>query len=580
MSSNQKGNRALKNYSLYLIIKRMRTPMYVLIVTFSISIIGMVLIPGVDDKGNTYHLTFFDAFYFVSYMASTIGFGEVPYDFTYPQRLWVGFCIYLTVIGWLYAIGSIISLVQDKVLAAQLAIVRFQKKIKNMKDPFIIFVGYNSITRVIIDKLAAEGIRSVIIEKNEEKLKILSLQSYHIDVPALVGDIRDPEVFRIAGIHKHNCKAVVSLFNDDSMNLHVALSAKIMNKHVTVIVEATEEEYAQNLKTIGADIVENPFKIVAKHIFLSLKSPSLLMLEQWLYGDPLVLRKKDRLPKSGKYIVCGYGRMGTALEIGLKRAGIDYVFIEASPKKAAKAKRGEKVIIGDADDKKILLKADVQEATCIIAATKDDLLNLSIIMAAKRINPKIFTIARENRLNDTIVFKAAKIDRIIMLDTLIMKKTFNSIARPLADRFIRLLGYRGEEWGKRVINLLKENINSNPDTMETVIDEDHAYALVKYLKESGKEVTYSVLCRSREDYKKKNPLMVLYIKRGESEILLPDPNTPIEIGDEVLFAGTKEAFEDVEYILENLYELYYVLNGKELELPFSKKLQLLSLLAS
>jgi Trk K+ transport system NAD-binding subunit len=533
----------------------------------------MVLIPGVDDQGNTYHLSFFDAFYFVSYMATTIGFGESPYDFTYPQRLWVGFCIYLTVVGWFYAIGSIVSLVQDRVLAAQIALAQFQRKIRKMEEPFIIFVGYNSMTKAIIDKLTDDGIRSVVIEKNEEKIKMLSLQNYAIEVPALVGDIEDPEVFRIAGIHKHNCKAVVSLFNNDAMNLQVALSAKLMNKHVTVIVEATEEEYAQNLKTIGADIVENPFKIVAKRIYLALKSPSLLMLEQWLYGDPLVLRRKDRLPKSGKYIVCGYGRMGTALEIGLKRAGIDYIFIEASPKKAAKAKRGEKVIIGDADDKKILLKADVQQASCIIAATKDDLLNLSIIMAAKRINPNIYTIARENRLNDNIVFKAAKINRVIMIETLMVKKTYNIIARPLADRFIRLMSYRGEEWGKRVIALLKEHINNNPETMETVIDENHAYALVKRLREE-EEIPYSVLYRSRDDYTKKNNILVLYIRRGEDEILLPEPDIPIKIGDEVLIAGTKKAFEDVEYIMENIYELHYVLTGQESELPLLKKLML------
>lgn len=552
----------------------MRTPMYVLVVTFSISILGMVLIPGVDDQGNTYHLTFFDAFYFVSYMATTIGFGETPYEFTYPQRLWVGFCIYLTVIGWFYAIGSIISLVQDKVLAAQIALAQFQRKIKKMEDPFIIFVGYNSMTKAIIDRLTIDGVRSVVIEKNEDKIKTLSLQNYAIEVPALVGDVQDPEVFRIAGIHKHNCKAVVSLFNDDAMNLHVALSAKLMNKHVTVIVEATEDEYAQNLRTIGADIVENPFKIIAKRIYLSLKSPSLLMLEQWLYGDPLVLRKKDRLPKNGKYIVCGYGRMGTALEVGLKRAEIDYVFIEASPEKAAKAKRGEKVIIGDADDKKILLKADVQEASCIIAATKDDLLNLSIIMAAKRINPNIYTVARENRLNDTIVFKAAKIDRVIMIETLMVKRTYNIIARPLADRFIRLMAYRGEEWGNHVINLLKEYINNNPETMEITIDENHAYALIRYFKETNEEIPYSILYRSREDYTKDNSLLVLYIRRGEEEILLPDPSMPIQIGDEVLIAGTKDTFEDVEYILENIYELHYVLKGKECELPLVKKLML------
>ncbi len=541
----------------------MRTPMYVLIATFSVSILGMVLIPGVDDQGRPYHLSFFDAFYFVSYMATTIGFGESPYQFTYPQKLWVGFTIYLTVIGWLYAIGSIITLVQDKVLAAQIALAQFQRKIKKMDEPFIIFVGYNSMTKAIIDRLTSEGVRSVIIEKNEEKIKLLALENYSIEVPALVGDIRDPNVFRTAGIHKHNCKAVVSLFNDDVMNLHVALSAKLMNKHVTVIVEATEEEYAQNLKTIGADIVENPFKIIAKRIYLSLKSPSLLMLEQWVYGDPLVLRRKDRLPKEGKYIVCGYGRMGTALEVGLKRAGIDYIFIEASPKKAAKAKRGEKVMVGDADDKKILLKADVQEAACIIAATKDDLLNLSIIMAAKRINPDIYTVARENRINDAVVFKAAKIDRVITIETLMVKKTYNTLARPLADRFIRLINYRGEEWGRRVVEEMKENIGNNPETFETVIDENHAYALVRHMRESGEEVPYEVLSRRRDDWKKSNPLLILYVKRGEEEILLPEPDFPIKIGDRILMAGDRESFDDVEYIMENINELCYVLTGEE-----------------
>ncbi|WP_353661183.1 NAD-binding protein [Hydrogenimonas sp. SS33] len=564
----------MQNNSLFLIIKRMRTPMYVLVVTFSISILGMVLIPGQTPDGQTYHLTFFDAFYFVSYMATTIGFGESPYAFTYPQKLWVGFCIYLTVIGWFYAIGAIITLVQDKVLAAQIALAQFQRKVRKMEDPFIIFVGYNSLTRRIIDHLAKDGIRSVVIEKNDEKIKELSLQDYTIEVPALSGDIRNPEVFKIAGIHKANCRAVVSLFNDDVMNLHVALSAKLMNKHVTVVVEATQEEYGQNLKTIGADIVENPFKIVAKRIYLSLTSPSLLMIEQWLYGDPLVLRKKDRLPREGKYIVCGYGRMGQALEVGLKRAGIDYIFIEASPEKAAKARRGEKVIVGDADDKKILLKADIQEASCIIAATKDDLLNLSIIMAAKRINPDIYTVARENHLADSVVFKAAKIDRVIMLETLMINKTYNVLARPLADRFIRLISYRGESWGEKTVKLLKEKINNNPDTREMKVDEESAYAVAMMMKEKeGVKVPYEVLQRRRDDWRKHNPLMILYIRRGEEEILLPDATeVMIEMGDEVLFAGTKEAFEDAEYIMQNLYELHYAFYGEEYEISWKHRL--------
>ncbi len=55
----------------------------------------MVLIPGMDDDGKVYHLSFFDAFYFVSYMASTIGFGEAPYTFTYPGEDFGSLFVYI-----------------------------------------------------------------------------------------------------------------------------------------------------------------------------------------------------------------------------------------------------------------------------------------------------------------------------------------------------------------------------------------------------------------------------------------------------------------------------------------------------
>lgn len=551
----------MKSNLTFLIIRRMRKPMYVLVVTFSISILGMVLIPGMDSEGNVYHLTFFDAFYFVSYMATTIGFGETPYEFTYPQRLWVGFSIYLSVIGWFYALGSIISLVQDKVLASEIALAQFNRKIKNLQDPFIIFVGYTSFTKAIIDHLTKDGIRSVIIEKNEDKLKMLMLEDYMIEVPAMQADIQDPISFRTAGIHKPNCRAVITLFKDDAMNLRAALSAKLMNKHVMVVAEATTREYAQNLKTVGADVVQNPFKIVANRVYASLKTPSLLTLEQWLYGDPLVVRKKDRLPKQGRYIICGYGRMGQALQIGLDDAGIEYIFIDSNPEKVKAYKKNNYIIHGDADDNDILLKAGITEASCIIAATRDDFFNLSIIMSARRINPKIYTVARENRLNDSIVFNAAKIDRVIMIENLIVDKTYMILARPMADRFIRLIKDRGNEWGEHVIHLMEEHIDHNPDVFETVIDRDHAYALSLYLEEQTEDVPLDALCRSRSNNLQKNPLLPLYLRRNDEEILLPEPSTPLHMGDEIFFAGKKEAFVDLKYIMENIHELHYVLKG-------------------
>ena len=97
------------------------TPLIVLIVIFAVSVLGLTVIPGQDAAGRPVRMGFFDAFYIMSYTASTIGFGEIPYPFTYNQRMWVTISIYLTVIGWAYAIGSLLALLQDRAFRSALA---------------------------------------------------------------------------------------------------------------------------------------------------------------------------------------------------------------------------------------------------------------------------------------------------------------------------------------------------------------------------------------------------------------------------------------------------------------------------
>jgi hypothetical membrane protein len=84
----------------FLILRRMRLPLIMLVLTYATTMLGLVLIPGQDPQGNPWHMDFFHAFYFVSFMATTIGFGEIPYEFTNAQRLWVTFSIYATVVVW------------------------------------------------------------------------------------------------------------------------------------------------------------------------------------------------------------------------------------------------------------------------------------------------------------------------------------------------------------------------------------------------------------------------------------------------------------------------------------------------
>ncbi|RTZ58426.1 MAG: potassium transporter TrkA, partial [Gammaproteobacteria bacterium] len=80
-----------------LIMRRMRKPLIVLIIAYTICIAGIMAAPGVDAQGNPWHMGLFHALYFVSYMATTIGFGEIPYEFSDMQRLWTIFAIYIGV---------------------------------------------------------------------------------------------------------------------------------------------------------------------------------------------------------------------------------------------------------------------------------------------------------------------------------------------------------------------------------------------------------------------------------------------------------------------------------------------------
>ena len=98
-------------------LKQLRGPLILVIAIYAVGIGGLVLIPGVDAQGRpTAPMSFFHAFYFLSYTATTIGFGELPNPFSDTQRLWVSFIIYLSVVGWTYLIARLIALMQDRAI--------------------------------------------------------------------------------------------------------------------------------------------------------------------------------------------------------------------------------------------------------------------------------------------------------------------------------------------------------------------------------------------------------------------------------------------------------------------------------
>ncbi|RUM65864.1 MAG: portal protein, partial [Sulfurospirillum sp.] len=453
----------MQSYASWIVIRRLRIPFIIIIVTFAVSILGMMLIPGQDDQGNIYHLNFFDAFYFVSYMASTIGFGESPYAFTYPQKIWVSMSIYLTVIGWFYGIGTIVALIQDKVLAEEIARSKFVSDVKEMNEPFILIFGYNNVTKKLIKRLSQIPRRMVVIDKDETKIDALKLEGYHPHIPAFHGDLLDVSVVEMAGIRSPMCKSVVIVFEKEYKNTKIAMMCKYLNPDAKIIVRSNTLQNNDYLYTIGIDHIENPFKVISNRLYLAMTAPHLWMLEMWVHGHPLQIGLHEKIPR-GKFVVFGYGRMGKALEMGLIKAKVEYVFIDAGDifKQVHKV---EKIFSEEHLENK-LIDAGVDEAAVIVAGTRDDMVNLAVVMLARKHNPDIYTIARENSLSDLKVFKAANIDRNYILEEIIANKTYNYIAKPLANAFIQQLSKHDDQWGRAIVNRIVTKLGRKPHLCE------------------------------------------------------------------------------------------------------------------
>lgn len=553
----------MSNSTLWIVLLRMRIPFIVIIVTYTIAILGLLLIDGMDDKGNIYHMSIFDAFYFITYTATTIGFGESPYAFTYPQKLWVSFSIYLTVLGWFYGIGTLVSLVQDKLLLEELRRAKFKRNVKTLRQSFIIVLGYNAITSAIIKKALEFDIRTVVIESDENRVNELLLENYTPYVPILLSDANSPRVLENAGIKKSHCRGLVSLFSDDKLNLKIAVMAKLLNKNLKLVVKATTVNQAENLTDLGVDIIANPFSIISKEIDVAFKAPNILKLEKWIYKIDTLNGNTPRFPV-GKYIICGFGRMGSYLHRRLSDNGIELVFIELDENKLInyKADSVSKVIIGDADDKEMLTRAGISESVAIIAATNDDTTNLSILSSAKRLNPKIMTIARDNDLGHISMFENSKIDHVFLPANILINKTTNALINPLSNVFIQTMINKDETWASSLVAKLTQTIDENPLLEEVDINIHDSPEVYKHL-DSGKELKLEIFRTSLHNRELNNNVVPLVLIRGDEKYLIPEWDMNLQKKDKILFACDEYARHDMQYIAQNIYEFYYAYSGKE-----------------
>ena len=87
-------------------------------------------------------------------------------------------------------------------------------------------------------------------------------------------------------------------------------------------------------------------------------------------------------------IICGFGRFAEAVLKHLGRTAPPVVFLELDPELEAQLRKtGHPYVLGSAVDPTILDAAGVRRARGLVAGTGDEAVNISIVMAARELNP-------------------------------------------------------------------------------------------------------------------------------------------------------------------------------------------------
>jgi len=526
--------------AMFLVLRRMRAPLITIVAVFTVSVAGLSLIPGLDADGNPYRMTAFDAFYLMSYTATTIGFGEIPYALTLPQRMWVTACIFASVVGWAYAIGALLSLLQERAFRDALARQAFGRRVRALHKPFLIVVGYGQMGRAGAETLDLLGRSCVVIDTDPASIEALAGAQRATDIPGLVGDARDPGVLGLAGLGSRWCEGVLALTDDDAVNLSIVMAVTLLRADVPVIARSNDRSTVKAMGEFGAEAVVNPFDRYGAYLVMRLKRPATYRLVTWLMappGEPVspdVERHED-----GLWIVAADGRFGHEITRDLEDAGLDVVLVD--PHDGA---------------------PDVSGAVGFIAGGEDDSANLALAGHARLVNPALFLAVRQRSRRNEPLLQAFSPDSVFVPAQITTQEALARVITPDFWAFVSYASARDDAWSEAFLErLVAVTGRGSPDSHRFVLNVREAPAAVRWLRR--RDLRLGDLFRHPDDRSAGVGAVPVMLIRGEETTFAPGDELPLREGDEVVAVGRPRAFDLMAEVLYYDHVVEYLATGRD-----------------
>ncbi|MDO5534915.1 MAG: NAD-binding protein [Propionibacteriaceae bacterium] len=525
--------------AMFLVLRRMRVPLIVVVAVFTVSVMGLVAIPGVDGAGNPYRMSAFDAFYLMSYTATTIGFGEIPYALTRAQRLWVIVCIFASVIGWAYAIATLLALIQDRAFRGALSRQRFVRRVQRLRRPFLIVVGYGQMGRATAETLDALGRSCVVVAADQDSIDSLAGAQLASDIPGLVGDARDPAVLGLAGLGSKYCAGVLALTDHDPTNLSIVMAVTLLRHDVPVIARANQRDTGKAMREFGATAVVNPYERYGNYLVMRVRRPSTYRLITWLMSPPgTPIAPDGEEHEDGLWVIASDDHFGPEIAQDLEDAGLD-----AS-------------VVWPADG-----TPDVSGAVGFIAGGSDDATNLALAGHARLVNPDLFLSVRQRNQRNQSLLRAFGPDSVFIPAQLTVQE---SLARVVTPDFWTFVGHvwgmddaDAEAFQQRLLQALGRQ---SPDSHRVVVGERDTPALVRRLRTGG--VRLGDLYRHPDDRDLPIEAVGVLLLRGGVPTFLPDEGLAVQEGDVIVSIGRSRAFDTMADAQHYDHVLEYLSTGE------------------
>ncbi|MEE8638239.1 MAG: potassium channel protein [Candidatus Margulisiibacteriota bacterium] len=251
--------------------KRLMPPAIILLIILAVGVAGYTLIEG---------WSFLEATYMVVITLFTVGFKEV-HELSALGRILTMIIIVSGVGTALYAVGQIGEIIVEGQIFGYRRRKRMERKIKEMKDHYII-CGFGRVGHQVAEEFANAGMPYVVIDTKPETADELEPRG----IPYVVGDVTSDKNLEEAGIKR--AKGLIASADSDTANVFVTLAARALNRDLYVVARSSDIDAGEKLKMAGANRVISPYFISGRRMAaLAIRPVASDFLDTVMHGEHL-----------------------------------------------------------------------------------------------------------------------------------------------------------------------------------------------------------------------------------------------------------------------------------------------------